>query len=85
MFYQMMSKRGGYAIIKVDVGGPGDWRNPKHPLRLHETFKLRSVPTLVKWREGQGVVSKIDRSLESSRTKKDVQYYIKTFLETERE
>lgn len=84
VFYQMLERIGGHVIIEVDVGGPGQWKDRKHPLRHHEQFKLRSVPTLARWEQGVGVVSKIDKSLELSSTPKDVQYYVRTFMETKR-
>uniref|UniRef100_A0A0C9S9E9 TSA: Wollemia nobilis Ref_Wollemi_Transcript_970_676 transcribed RNA sequence n=1 Tax=Wollemia nobilis TaxID=56998 RepID=A0A0C9S9E9_9CONI len=34
---------------------PGDrptWRNPSHPWRMDERFKLKGLPTLIRWKEG---------------------------------
>ncbi len=59
------------------------WKDPNHELRHHEDFMLRGVPTLIKWVEDEGVVKKMDRSLETSRTREDVEYYINTFLDTQ--
>ncbi|XVF79588.1 hypothetical protein PTKIN_Ptkin15bG0001200 [Pterospermum kingtungense] len=37
------------ALLRAYVGDRPTWRNPQHPWRLHSTFKLTGVPTLVKW------------------------------------
>ena len=31
VFYQMLERIGGHVIIEVDVGGPGQWKDPTSP------------------------------------------------------
>ncbi|CDP07717.1 unnamed protein product [Coffea canephora] len=37
------------ALLRAYVGDRPTWRNPQHPWRVDSTFKLRGVPTLVRW------------------------------------
>ncbi|XVF33766.1 hypothetical protein REPUB_Repub17cG0196300 [Reevesia pubescens] len=37
------------ALLRAYVGDRPTWRNPQHPWRLHPTFKLTGVPTLLLW------------------------------------
>ena len=37
------------ALLRAYVGDRPTWRNPQHPWRVNSTFKLRGVPTLVRW------------------------------------
>ncbi|CAA0842522.1 Thioredoxin-like protein Clot [Striga hermonthica] len=40
------------ALLRAYVGDRPTWRNPMHPLRIDSIFKLRGVPTLVRWENG---------------------------------
>ncbi|OMO69798.1 hypothetical protein CCACVL1_19260 [Corchorus capsularis] len=40
---------GDVAVLRAYVGDRPTWRNPQHPWRLHSTFKLTGVPTLLRW------------------------------------
>ncbi|GAA0174098.1 hypothetical protein Leryth_016970 [Lithospermum erythrorhizon] len=37
------------ALLRAYVGDRPTWRNPHHPWRVDSTFKLRGVPTLIRW------------------------------------
>lgn len=40
------------ALLKAYVGDRPTWRNPQHPWRVDSRFKLRGVPTLIRWEDG---------------------------------
>ncbi|KAJ4711673.1 Thioredoxin-like protein Clot [Melia azedarach] len=37
------------ALLKAYVGDRSTWRNAQHPWRVDSRFKLRGVPTLIRW------------------------------------
>lgn len=39
-------------LVRVYVGDRPTWRTPDHPLRCDERFKLKGVPTLIRWENG---------------------------------
>lgn len=40
------------AILKAFAGDRSTWRDPSHPWRVDPRFKLKGVPTLVRWKDG---------------------------------
>lgn len=40
------------ALLKAYVGDRPTWRNPGHPWRTDSRFKLKGVPTLIRWEDG---------------------------------
>ncbi|XP_020592788.1 thioredoxin-like protein Clot [Phalaenopsis equestris] len=40
------------SILKTFVGDRATWKNPIHPWRVDPRFKLRGVPTLIRWENG---------------------------------
>ncbi|KAL9142338.1 hypothetical protein ABFS82_14G163200 [Erythranthe guttata] len=40
------------ALLRAYVGDRPTWRNPVHPWRTDSSFKLRGVPTLIRWEDG---------------------------------
>ncbi|KAI3448929.1 hypothetical protein Pfo_005594 [Paulownia fortunei] len=40
------------ALLRAYVGDRPTWRNPQHPWRADSRFKLRGVPTLIRWEDG---------------------------------
>lgn len=41
------------SLLRAYVGDRLTWRNPAHPWRVDSTFKLKGVPTLVRWENGE--------------------------------
>jgi hypothetical protein len=39
-------------LVRVYVGDRPTWRTPDHPLRCDGRFKLKGVPTLIRWENG---------------------------------
>ncbi|KAL3815042.1 hypothetical protein ACJIZ3_016310 [Penstemon smallii] len=39
------------ALLRAYVGDRPTWRTPHHPWRVDSTFKLKGVPTLIKWED----------------------------------
>lgn len=37
------------ALLRAYVGDRPTWRNPQHPWRVDQRFKLTGVPTLIRW------------------------------------
>ncbi|KAK2993629.1 hypothetical protein RJ640_028973, partial [Escallonia rubra] len=37
------------ALLRAYVGDRPTWRNPQHPWRVDSKFKLKGVPTLIRW------------------------------------
>ncbi|CAN8238256.1 unnamed protein product [Cochlearia groenlandica] len=46
-------------VIRAYAGDRTTWRNPMHPWRVDPRFKLRGVPTLVRW-EGDCVKGRLE-------------------------
>ncbi|PIN02227.1 hypothetical protein CDL12_25255 [Handroanthus impetiginosus] len=40
------------ALLRAYVGDRPTWRNPQHPWRSDSRFKLKGVPTLIRWEDG---------------------------------
>ncbi|KAL8542374.1 hypothetical protein ACS0TY_003297 [Phlomoides rotata] len=40
------------ALLKAYVGDRPTWRNAHHPWRVDARFKLKGVPTLIRWEDG---------------------------------
>jgi len=36
-------------LLKVRVGSPEEWRNPKNPFKLDRKLDVTSLPTLLAW------------------------------------
>lgn len=39
------------ALLRAYVGDRPTWRNPHHPWRTDSRFKLKGVPTLIRWED----------------------------------
>ncbi|KAG9450648.1 hypothetical protein H6P81_010613 [Aristolochia fimbriata] len=46
-------------LLKAYVGDRPTWRNPSHPLRTDQRFKLTGVPTLIRW-ENDAVAGRLE-------------------------
>ncbi|XP_039145827.1 thioredoxin-like protein Clot [Dioscorea cayenensis subsp. rotundata] len=46
-------------LLRAYVGDRPTWRNPSHPLRIDNLFKLKGVPTLIRW-ENEGVANRLE-------------------------
>lgn len=41
------------ALLRAYAGDRPTWRNPHHPWRVDSKFKLKGVPTLILWENGE--------------------------------
>ncbi|XP_057815924.1 thioredoxin-like protein Clot isoform X2 [Cryptomeria japonica] len=39
-------------LLRAFAGNRPTWRNPSHPWRADERFKLKGLPTLARWKDG---------------------------------
>lgn len=46
-------------LLRTYVGDRPTWRNSQHPWRVDSTFRLKGVPTLIKW-ENDGVKARLE-------------------------
>lgn len=46
-------------LIRIYVGDRPTWRTPDNPMRCDERFKLKGVPTLIRWENG-GVAGRLE-------------------------
>lgn len=46
-------------LVRIYVGDRPTWRTPDHPLRCDKRFKLKGVPTLIRWENG-GVAGRLE-------------------------
>ncbi|KAH0457493.1 hypothetical protein M5K25_015127 [Dendrobium thyrsiflorum] len=49
IYKKLSASASDVAILKAFVGDRPTWRNPSHPWRVDPRFKLRGVPTLIRW------------------------------------
>ncbi|XP_073030174.1 thioredoxin-like protein Clot [Primulina eburnea] len=47
------------ALLRAYVGDRPTWRNPHHPWRTDSRFKLKGVPTLIRW-EDDGIKARLE-------------------------
>lgn len=47
------------AVLKVFVGDRPTWKNSSHPWRVDPRFKLRGVPTLLRW-ENEAITGRLE-------------------------
>ncbi|EPS73999.1 hypothetical protein M569_00758 [Genlisea aurea] len=52
IYEKLESSSDEIALLKAYVGDRPTWRSPQHPWRTDSTFKLRGVPTLIRWEDG---------------------------------
>ncbi|XP_022865416.1 thioredoxin-like protein Clot [Olea europaea var. sylvestris] len=52
IYKKLESSPDDVALLKAYVGDRPTWRNPQHPWRIDSIFKLKGVPTLVRWENG---------------------------------
>ncbi|KAI7740784.1 hypothetical protein M8C21_030202 [Ambrosia artemisiifolia] len=53
IFKKLESSVDDVALLRAYVGDRPTWRNPMHPWRVDSTFKLKGVPTLILWENGE--------------------------------
>ncbi|KAL4560988.1 hypothetical protein LXL04_033147 [Taraxacum kok-saghyz] len=53
IYKKLESSSDDVALLRAYVGDRPTWRNPHHPLRVDSKFKLKGVPTLVVWENGE--------------------------------
>ncbi|KAE9584897.1 hypothetical protein Lal_00024313 [Lupinus albus] len=49
IFKKLESSPDDIALLIANVGDRPTWRNPRHPWKVKTSFKLTSVPTLIRW------------------------------------
>lgn len=59
---------GNKTIIVTDVGVRDVWKNPENAFRKHQKTRLRSVPTLIRFQNGNEVI----RLEESQLTRQEI-------------
>ncbi|MQL72012.1 hypothetical protein Taro_004347 [Colocasia esculenta] len=60
VIYQKLSAvSGDVALLRAFVGDRPTWRNPAHPWRVDPRFKLKGVPTLIRW-ENEEVAGRLE-------------------------
>uniref|UniRef100_A0A0C9SB29 Thioredoxin-like protein Clot n=1 Tax=Wollemia nobilis TaxID=56998 RepID=A0A0C9SB29_9CONI len=53
VIYKTLEKSGkNVTLLRGFAGDRPTWRNPSHPWRMDERFKLKGLPTLIRWKEG---------------------------------
>ncbi|KAL8204432.1 hypothetical protein R6Q57_010055 [Mikania cordata] len=53
IYKKLESSSDDVVLLRAYVGDRPTWRNPQHPWRVHPTFKLKGVPTLILWKNGE--------------------------------
>ncbi|MFS7906128.1 putative Thioredoxin-like superfamily [Helianthus anomalus] len=53
IYKKLESSSDDVALLRAYVGDRPTWRNPLHPWRVDSTFKLKGVPTLILWENGE--------------------------------
>ncbi|XP_073099330.1 thioredoxin-like protein Clot [Elaeis guineensis] len=46
-------------LLRAYVGDRPTWRNPSHPWRIDPRFRLRGVPTLIRW-ENEAAIGRLE-------------------------
>lgn len=46
-------------LLRAYVGDRPTWRNPSHPWRVDPRFKVKGVPTFIRWENG-GVTKRLE-------------------------
>jgi thiol-disulfide isomerase/thioredoxin len=77
--YSIVDKK-GYTVIECDVGDRPTWKDLDHELRKSEKFKLTGVPCLMKVGRDGAPTSRLDEELETCKCTKDVELFVKAFL-----
>ncbi|KAL7083537.1 hypothetical protein ACP275_14G170000 [Erythranthe tilingii] len=52
IYKKLESSPDDVVLLRAYVGDRPTWRNPVHPWRTDSSFKLRGVPTLIRWEDG---------------------------------
>nr|XP_043610555.1 thioredoxin-like protein Clot [Erigeron canadensis] len=53
IYKKLESSGDDVALLRAYVGDRPTWRNPSHPWRVDSNFKLKGVPTLILWKNGE--------------------------------
>lgn len=53
IYKKLESSPDDVALLRAYVGDRPTWRNPHHPWRVDSKFKLKGVPTLILWENGE--------------------------------
>ncbi|XP_023755562.1 thioredoxin-like protein Clot [Lactuca sativa] len=53
IYKKLESSSDDVALLRAYVGDRPTWRNPQHPWRVDSKFKLKGVPTLILWENGE--------------------------------
>ncbi|KAI0501655.1 hypothetical protein KFK09_016600 [Dendrobium nobile] len=59
IYEKLSASASDVAILKAFVGDRPTWRNPNHPWRVDPRFKLRGVPTLIRW-ENDAITGRLE-------------------------
>ncbi|XP_042457136.1 thioredoxin-like protein Clot [Zingiber officinale] len=49
IYKKLEASSSNVGLLRAYVGDRSTWRNPSHPWRVDPRFKLKGVPTLIRW------------------------------------
>ncbi|XP_051145237.1 thioredoxin-like protein Clot [Andrographis paniculata] len=53
IYQKLEASTDNVALLRAYVGDRPTWRDPGHPWRTDSRFKLKGVPTLIRWEDGE--------------------------------
>ncbi|CAL9151424.1 unnamed protein product [Musa hybrid cultivar] len=59
IYEKLEASNSNLVLLRAYVGDRPTWRNPSHPWRVDPRFKLKGVPTLIRW-ENEAVAGRLE-------------------------
>ncbi|KAG6466989.1 thioredoxin-like protein Clot [Zingiber officinale] len=59
IYKKLEASSSNVVLLRAYVGDRPTWRNPSHPWRVDPRFKVKGVPTLIRWENG-GVTKRLE-------------------------
>ncbi|CAL9754599.1 unnamed protein product [Musa acuminata subsp. burmannicoides] len=59
IYEKLEASNSNLVLLRAYVGDRPTWRNPSHPWRVDPRFKLKGVPTLIRW-ENESVAGRLE-------------------------
>ncbi|XP_074591963.1 thioredoxin-like protein Clot [Curcuma longa] len=53
IYKKLEASNSNVVLLRAYVGDRPTWRNPSHPWRVDPRFKVKGVPTLIRWENGE--------------------------------
>ncbi|XP_031499413.1 thioredoxin-like protein Clot [Nymphaea colorata] len=60
IYQKLEAFSGDVTLVRAYVGDRPTWRNPRHPWRTDDRFKLRGVPTLMRLDEDGAIAGRLE-------------------------